>query len=202
MKGVSLTASMNLKAVNPTIQDGMLTSDVTAEGEFVNKGYKAFSAARCNPSGPCVITLMLAPTQYFESIKGTVIEFMKSSSFEAPSNLSPYADFDWKEFLSNKVLITYQSMQGGEKENMIHLCADGTFQSNLKHTGMFKNQNPSYRGKNSGTWQVTGAGPEANIKFIFNNKKLAPIEAPLKIEDEKVLSGADRYYVGNSDKCK
>lgn len=202
MKGVSLNDDIKLKAVNATVKDGMLTSDVTAEGEYVNKGYKGFAAARCNPAGPCTIVLMVAPPQFFESVKSTVTEFMKTGRFEAPSNASPYADFDWKEFLSNKVVITYQSMQGGEKESMIHLCADGTFESSLKKTGMFKNQNPLYRGKNSGTWEVTGSGPQATIKFTFNDKKLSPIEASLQIDDEKILSNGERYYVGNSDKCK
>ena len=202
-KGVALTEMIKLRGINPTIKDNMLTTEAIAEGEYVNKGYKAFAAARCNPSGPCVIALMVAPPQYFESVKVTVSNFIKNSYFEAPSNQSPYADFDWKEFLSNKVVITYQSMQGGEKENMIHLCANGTFQSSVKHTGIFKNQNPSYTGKKSGSWKVSGNGPVTTLTLTFDSKKnLAPLEAVIAIEDEKILSNGDRYYVGYSDKCK
>jgi hypothetical protein len=200
--GVALTESIKLKATNPTINDGMLTSEVIATGDYINKGYKGFAVARCNPDGPCVIALLVAPVQFYESVKTIVSDFMKSSTFEAPANISIYADFDWKDFLSNKVLITYQSMQGGVKENMIHLCADGTFQSDLKHTGMFKDQNPRYRGKNTGTWKLSGNGPVTTITFTFKDKKLSPIEAELTIEDEKILSNGERYYVGHSDKCK
>lgn len=201
INGFALSESVNMKAVNPEITNGLLISDVSADGYFVNKGYRAFSAARCNPNGPCVIILMFAPSQFFEAAKNISIDFLSKGNFEAPSNISPYADFDWKEFLSNKVLLTLQSLREGEKQNTIHLCADGTFTSFIKHTGMFKNQNPLYRGKNSGTWEVTGNGANALIRFTFKDKKLAPFEAPLLLDDERILSNGDRYYVGNSDKC-
>jgi hypothetical protein len=201
-KGFNLSESIKMKAVKPEIKDGMLSSEVTAEGEYVNTQYKGFAASRCNPNGSCVTALMIAPAQFYESIKNTVLQFMTSSTFEPPSTANPYADFDWKEFLSNKVLATYTSLKGGTKESMIHLCADGTFQSDIKKSGILKNQNPSYRGRQTGKWIVTGTGEEAMIQFTFDKKGISPFEALLKLKDEKVYSNSERYFVGKSDKCK
>lgn len=200
-KGVALTETMKLKAVNPTVEDGLLTSEVTASGEYVNRGFKGFAAARCSYSGPCITTLMVAPPQFYESVKNTVTEFMKAAKLEPPSNASPYAEFDWQEFLSNKVLMTYQSMKGGSKENKIHLCKDGSFSAEIKHKGIFKDQNPAYKGTQTGNWAVKGVGEKTIITFIFN-KGLPPLEAPLLIKDEQVFSNNDRYFVGQSDRCK
>jgi len=201
-KGVDLSETIRLKAVNPTEQEGMLTTEIVADGEHVNKGYKGFVVARCSPSGPCVMTLMIAPIQFYESVKNTVTEFMKASTFERPSNISPYADFDWQDFLSNKVLATYTSSEGGSKETMIHLCKDGSFTASIKKKGFFKEQNPAYKGTMSGQWTAKGDGENAIVQFIFTNKSLAPVEVALTIKDEKVLSNGERYFVGKSDKCQ
>jgi len=202
IKGVDLSETIRIKAIKPTQQDGLLFSEITAEGEYINKGFKGFVVARCSPSGPCVTTLMTAPIQYYEAVKNTITEFMKSSTFEAPSNASPYADFDWQDFLSNKVLVTYASAQGGSKENMIHLCKDGSFTATLKKKGFFKEQNPAYKGNLTGQWSAKGDGEKATLQFIFSNKSLSPVEVPLTIDDEKLMSNGERYFVGKSDKCK
>lgn len=201
-KGVALSETIKLKANNASQQDGMLTADVVATGEFINKGFQGYAVAKCNPAGPCVVTLMVAPPQYFESVKGTVLSFMKSSTFDSPNSYDPYVDFDWNEFLSNKVFMAYESMRGGKEENKIHLCADGTFQASIKRTGMFKNENSDYRGNSSGTWKVNGKGEQTTITFTFSKNKLVPLEAPLLIKDEKVYSNELRYFVGQSDRCK
>jgi hypothetical protein len=202
MKGVDLSETIRIKAINPTLENDLLYAKITAEGEFINKGFEGFVISRCSPSGPCVTTLMTAPVQYFEAVKNTVTEFMKSSTFEPPSTASPYADFDWLDFLSNKVLVTYASAQGGSKESMIHLCQDGTFTASLKKKGFFKEQNPAYKGNLTGQWTAKGNGEKATIQFIFSNKSLSPVEVPLTIDDEKVMSNGERYFVGQSDKCK
>lgn len=201
-KGVALSETIKLKANNASQQDGMLTADVVATGEFINKGFQGYAVAKCNPAGPCVVTLMVAPPQYFESVKGTVLSFMKSSTFDSPNSYDPYVDFDWNEFLSNKVFMAYESMRGGKEENKIHLCADGTFQASIKRTGMFKNENSDYRGNSSGMWKVNGKGEQTTITFTFSKNKLVPLEAPLLIKDEKVYSNELRYFVGQSDRCK
>jgi len=202
LKGVDLSETIRLKAINPTEQDGMLTTEINADGEHVNKGYKGFVAARCSPSGPCVITLMTAPVQFYESVKNTVTEFMKNSTFEPPSNISPYADFDWQEFLSNKVVANFASAEGGSKETMIHLCKDGSFSAAIKKKGFFKEQNPAIKGNLTGQWTAKGDGENATLQFIFTNKSIAPVEVSLNIKDEKVTSNGERYFVGKSDKCQ
>jgi hypothetical protein len=203
INGFVLSETMRLKATAPAISNEMLMGEVVIEGEYINKAFRGFAVAKCNPSGPCITTLMVAPEQYFEAVKATVVQVMQNSSFEPPSTASPYAKFDWNEFLSNKVLVTYGFEQGGSKESEIHLCADGTFSADIKKTGFMKNQNPEYRGRSAGKWTVTGTGPSATIQFTFTGKKTIPVlEAPVLIEDEKVLSNGERYFVGQSDKCK
>lgn len=201
-KGVDLSETIRLQAINPTQQEGMLVSEVIATGEYINKGFKGLGVAKCNPAGPCIVTLMVAPPHYFDSVRETVLGFMKSSTFDSPNAYSPYVDFDWQEFLSNKVVMAYESVRGGKEENKIHLCVDGTFQASIKKTGMFKNENSDYRGNSSGTWAVSGKGEQTTITFTFNKNKLVPLEAPLLIKDEKIYSNDQRYFIGQSDRCK
>ena len=202
VKGFELSETMRLKATNPTIADDLLMGEVKIEGEYINKAFRGFAVARCSPSGPCITTLMVAPEIYYEAVKATVVQVMRTSSFEPPSNASPYTNFDWNEFLSNKVLVTYGFEQGGSKESEIHLCAGGTFSANIKKTGFMKDKNPEYRGRITGKWTVSGTGPATTIQFTFDKKGLPILEAPLLIEDEKVVSNGERYFVGQSDKCK
>lgn len=202
IQGVDMSETIRIKAIKPTLTDGLLLSEITAIGQSINKGNKGFAAAKCSPSGPCITTLMIAPIQFYESVKNTVTEFMKGSHFEPPSNVSVYADFDWQEFLSNKMLATYASVQGGSKETRINLCQDGSFTASIKKKGFFKEQNPAYKGSMSGQWTAKGDGENAIVQFIFNDKGLAPVEVPLTIKDEKVTSNGERYFVGKSEVCK
>jgi hypothetical protein len=201
-KGFDLSETIKLKAVKPVIVDGTLSAEVVAAGPYINKGNKGFAISRCNPNGSCITVLMVAPIQFYEAVKTTVTQFISGSTFQIPSTASPYADFDWKEFLSGKVLATYVSIKGGTKEGTIHLCSDGTFQSDTKKSGILKNHNPEYRGRLSGKWIVTGTGEEARIQLTFDKKGLSPLEAQLQIKDEKVYSDGERYFAGQSDKCK
>lgn len=201
-KGFDLSENIKLVAANPTLENGVLSSEVTGAGEYINKGVRGFAISRCNPSGPCITTLIIAPLQFYDSVRNTAIRFMKNSSFDAPSTASPYLDFDWTEFLSNKVLATFASVQGGTKETMIDLCADGTFTASIKKSGIMKNQNPKYKGRQAGKWKITKTGEATTIQFYFDKEKLPMFEAPLLIKDEKVFSNEERYFVGESDKCK
>lgn len=201
-KGFNLSETIKLKALKPVIADGILSSEVTAEGPYINKGNKAFAISKCSQNKPCVTVFVVAPVQFFESIKNTAIQFMNTSTFEPPSTTNPYADFDWTEFLSGKLVATYAAVTGGTKETMIHLCADGTFQANVKKGGVLKNQNPKYKGNLSGKWLVEGKGQEALLSLTFHKEGLEPLEVLLKLEDEKIYSNGERYFVGKSDKCK
>ncbi len=202
IKGFDLTETIRLKASNPTITGGTLSSEVIAVGETINEGYKAFAIARCNPEGPCITLLAKMPAQFYDAIKNTATQFMERSEFETPSNVSIYADFNWKEFLSNKALLDYAYVDGGSKENEIQFCTDGTFTSNIKKSGLLKNENPEYRGRNSGTWTVEGVGEQTTLHITFKKKELSPLDIVLSIKDEKIYANGDRYFVGEASKCK
>jgi hypothetical protein len=200
--GFPLSETIKLVAPNSSFENGILSSEVTAAGEYINKGVRGFAISRCNPSGPCITTLIVAPLQFYDSVKNVAIRFMTNASFDAPSTASPYVDFDWTEFLSNKVLARFSAVQGGSKETVISLCADGTFIAVIEKNGIFKNKEKKYRGRNFGKWKVTNTGEATTIQFTFNKKDLAMLEAPLLIKEEKVFSNEERYFVGQSEKCK
>lgn len=200
--GLDLNETMRIKAVSPIIEQGLLTSEIILEGDNVNKGNKGFAAARCSEGGICITTLMVAPIQFYESVSNTVVELMKNSSFETPSNTNRYAEFDWNDFLSNKVLTTYAFVSGGSKEAMVHLCGDGTFTAILKKKGFFKDKNPAYKGNLTGQWSAKEKGEASTIEFTFDKKGLSPLSLPIALENDRVMSSGERYFIGKSDKCK
>jgi hypothetical protein len=199
--GIALSENIKLTAIQSEIKNEMLTAEVSLEGPYVNKENRGFAITRCNPEGPCITTLMIAPNQFYESVKQAVLAFMTSSSFSPLSNASPYASFDWKNFLNGKELMTYAEVQGGKKENRIHLCADGTFSATLKKTGLFASQNAQYKGNLKGTWTVGAPGESTTIRFSFAKEKLPPIEVTMTIKDEKIFSNGERYFAGKSTRC-
>ena len=204
IKGFNLTETMRLKASNPTVTGGTLSSEVVAVGESINEGYRAFAIARCNPDGPCVTLLALMPKQFYEDILKVATTVMEKSSFEAPSNVSPYANFNWKEFLSGKEFFAYAYVEGASKDNRVQLCADGTFTSDIQKKGWMKNENEQYNGRKSGQWTVDGVGEQTTMHLVFKSKKkeLAPMDIVLSIKDEKIFANGERYFVGESTKCK
>ncbi len=200
-EGFEMNDQIRLKAKGSAISEGTLSAEVVAVGDFINKSMRAYAVARCSESGPCVTGLAVMPVQQFEQVKKQVDAFMGTSTFEAPSLASPYADFMWKEFLTGKMVTTYAFLENGSKETTIHLCADGHFTAKVTKKGILKNQNPSYKGKMTGTWTVEGVGEKGRLKLAFD-KGLSPLEAELLIKDEQVYAGSERYFVANSDQCK
>jgi len=203
LAGFDLTEILRLKASNPTLAEGILSAEVVAEGEKTNAGYRSFAIARCNPSGPCVTLLALMPKQFYDDITKVAIQFMEKSSFEAPSNVSPYANFDWKEFLSDKDFFAYAYVEGASKDNRVHLCADGSFKADINKKGWMKDQNPQYNGNLSGQWSVEGRGEQTTLHLTFTKKKgLPPLDIVLNITDEKIYANGERYFTAPSSKCK
>lgn len=203
VKGTNLSETIRLKAINPTIEGDMLYAEGVGEGEYINKGNRAYGVARCNANGACVVALSVMPVQFYEPVKKTLLEFMKASSFGPPSTASPYADLNWEELLAGKSVITYVYAEGGSKDTEIHLCGDGSFSAVIKKSGFMKNQNPGYNGKLSGIWNVDGIGESTKLKFTFTGKKdLAPVEVTLTIQEDKIFANGERYSVGHSTKCK
>lgn len=203
LKGADLSESIRIKAKDPVRKGDMLTSEVIGVGESINKGNRGYIAARCNPDGPCVIAMSIMPKQFYEPVKNTLEQFLQNATFEPPNTASPYANLNWNEFLAGKSLVTYAFVEGGSKDTEIHLCGDGTFTGNIKKTGFMKNMNPQYRGKLQGTWVTKGIGETTNITFTFSSRsKLPPVEIALTLKDEQVFANGERYFVGQSTKCK
>jgi hypothetical protein len=202
IKGFDLTETMRLKASNPTLTEGTLSSEVVAVGESINEGYRAFAIARCNPDGPCVTLLALMPKQFYEEIYKVATEVMAKSTFETPSNVSPYANFNWRKFLSDKQFFAYAYVEGASKDNRVQLCADGTFTSDIQKKGWMKNENQQYNGRNSGHWIVDGVGDQTTMHLTFKKKDVPPMDIVLSIKDEKIFANGERYFVGESKKCK
>lgn len=201
-QGANLTDAIYLSAAGEITREGdMAYAEVTGKGERINTSYKGFIAGRCGPYGPCVTLLMITPQQFYETTRREMLSFMRQSRFVEPNSRSPYENFDWKEFLSGKVLVTYSLSGQGKRENMIHLCEDGTFSSSIRQSGFLKQENKAYLGKNSGTWQVEGSGPETTLRLAFDKKKIPAFDVVLNIEDEKVYAAGERYYAGYSDHC-
>jgi|GEM_PF-737455 len=201
-KGIDFTETIRLKAVDPIIKNDILYSEVIGEGDAINKGNRAFAIARCNPSGPCVTVLTLIPIQFYDAVKNVAIKFMETSSFEPPSNASVHADLNWKEFLSNKSLLAYVEAEGATKQNMVELCADGTFTSDVDKTGWLKKENAAYNGHNTGQWTADGVGEQTTLHLTFKKKKVPPLDVILTIKDEKIYANGERYFIAQSTKCK
>ena len=205
LKGANLSESIIIKSNGDIVTNGdMISTEVVPKGESVNTGYKGFVAAKCSPYGPCITCLGIGPVQFYDQIKTAVESFMTNATFTEPSDVSIYVDFDWKEFLPGKMLIAFAAVESGSqtgtKENTVHLCADGTFTADLRKKGLFKQENPQYSGRQSGTWTAEGIGEQGVIKLNF--KKLPPAEIPVTIKDEKIFANGERYFAGESDKCK
>jgi hypothetical protein len=201
-KGISYSPSIYLKAAGEIQEeDGLLFSEVLAEGDRINRSYRGLVIGKCSPYDPCVTMLILVREQFFDEIKGEMMEFMRKGEFVEPGKKDLYENFDWKTFLSNKMLVTYSKDQEGSRENEIHLCEDGTFSSSVNQTGWLKHQNKSYLGKNKGTWMVSGTGNETTLKLTFNKGKIPALDITLRIEDDKIYAEGERYYAGYSAKC-
>lgn len=205
MKGVNLSETIIIKAEGDAKIDGdMVSADVVSEGQNINKGYKGYAMARCGPYGHCITCLGIGPVQFIDQVRTAVTSFMSQASFTEPANISIYADFDWKEFLADKMLISFMAMesgsQSGSKENTVHLCANGTFTADFHKKGLVKDYNPQYKGRQSGTWTAEGIGEQGTLKLKF--KKLPEAEVTLLIKDEKITANGERYFAAESDKCK
>lgn len=200
-EGVDMNGQIGLKTKNSTLKNGVLAAEVVATGDYINKGFRGYAVARCGDSGPCVTALGVMPSGEYDAVKKVVDAFMTSSLFEAPSLASPYGDFVWKEFLTNKMVTTYAFLEDGSKETTVHLCANGKFTAKVKKKGILQHQNPEYKGKLTGTWSAEGIGEKGKLHLVFD-KGLPDLTTELTIKEEQIYAGLERYFVGNSDQCK
>lgn len=201
-QGVDITDKLRLKAINPKIQDKILQSEVVADGDYVGRQARAFAATKCGNQGTCITVLAVGTEESYSNVSNAALEILQKGTFELPSFESPYENFDWKEFLSNKLMITYDEVLGGARQTQITLCENGTFSANVKKRGIMKNVNPEYKNRMSGNWTVVGEGPEATLNLTFNKKGLNPLTVPLTLREEELFVGEERYYASEAIGCK
>ena len=184
-----------------TVRDGdILSASGKVVGAQANDQNRVYLESKCSPYGFCVVTIALADNASFERVKQGLQALMTSIAFKKPSTESPYKNFDWKPFLSGKILLGINYEQGGKKEDEVDLCADGTFESRITRTGIFKGQAKKYQGKKQGKWEVKSNDDKAILTFTF--EKLDPVEIELVAKDEEIYIRGARYFVGESERCK
>jgi hypothetical protein len=174
---------------------------IAAEGELKGAtntaSRKIYAEARCSEFGIC-ITYILSAENSYDEVKASLQQFVDNTVFDAPRNVSIYEGFDWKKFLTGRMLITYESNENARKLNEVHFCQDGTFSSEIRRKGLMKDELKPYQGKKKGTWSV-GSGQTSVLVLQFDKGPRAEVE--LTIKDEKVFANGVRHFVAYSEKC-
>lgn len=199
--GVDVTETIRLQAIDPQISDNMLSSEAMAVGNFIPTKKRAFAAIRCGGTGTCITVLAVSQEDNFDKVSKAAEEFLANATFNTPREIDPYEDFDWKEFLSNKLLIVYNDFQGGNQSTRVNFCEDGSFSAKVKKKGIMKEFNPQYKGNMVGSWSVESNNSEAVLNLTFSKKDLAPLTFQLKFEDEELYVNEERFYASRSEKC-
>jgi hypothetical protein len=169
-------------------------------GTSPNTSGKIYLEAKCSPYGFCITYMLTCDPASYEKVKGALQSMVDNTTFSKPSNESPYLHFNWRKFLSGKVLLNIDYEETSKREDEVNLCADGTFQSDITRRGVFKDQSKDYKGKKKGTWDVKSNGEKAALTFTF--EKLQPVTINLEIVSEELHANGRRYFLGNSEKCK
>jgi hypothetical protein len=199
--GVDVTETIRLQAIDPQLSDNMLSSEAKAVGNFIPTKKRAFAAVRCGGAGTCITVLAVSQDDNFEEVSKAAKEFLANATFDTPREIDPYEDFDWKEFLSNKMLIVYNDFQGGNQSTRVNFCGDGSFNAKVKKKGIMKDFNPEYKGNMVGTWSVESNNVEAVVSLTFSKKDLSPLTVQMKFKDEELYVNEERFYASRSEKC-
>jgi hypothetical protein len=169
-------------------------------GNSANNQAKIYLEAKCSPNGFCVSYVSTSDAVSFENVKKALQQFVDNTVFSKPSNESPYKNFDWKKFLSGKILLSFGYENNSKREDQVNLCEDGTFHSTLTRTGIFKDQAKGYQGKKRGKWDVRSNGERATLTFTFD--KVPPVDVEIEAREEEVYVKGIRYFVGESEGCE
>lgn len=198
--GVNVSETIRLKATDPTLEGDLLYAHAEATGNYLPpKNYRAFAATRCGEA--CITVLAISLEENAEMASQSALEFLKTAILSSPKEIDPYTDFDWKGFLSGKLLIAYEGFIGGKQQTKVALCENGSFRAQISKKGMMKDSNPDYKGGMKGSWVVEGKNSEATITLTFEKKDLAPFVANLKFVDEELYINGERHYASQSEKC-
>ena len=201
-KGFSLADGLNMTPDGQVTQRGseVLSTNARLTGEKANKQAKFYVEAKCNPVGYCLAFVLSADAPDMEKGKLALQQLVDNTVFQDMSHVSPYAGFDWKNFVSNKILLRFRQDASGKQEDELDLCKDGTFKAKITRSGDFKIPSKQYEGRNAGTWTIAGKNNKATITLSF--KKLKPISIELEARDQEIYVNGNRYFVGESETCK
>jgi len=200
-EGMNLSETIRIRSGSNVLVEGdMLESDVAVDGTNVNKAMKGYAVTRCGPYGPCITGLGITSAPSIDALKKTMHDLFRQAILLEPSNVSPYADFDWKEFLSGKMMMSYLVVEGASRDTQVNLCADGSFMADIRKKGLMRDMNPAYKGKLKGTWSVDGIGEQTKLTLKFE-RTLPDLKVNLSIKDEKVFVEGERYFVSYSEYC-
>ncbi|HTF17490.1 MAG TPA: hypothetical protein VK658_05425 [Chryseolinea sp.] len=180
--------------------DEVLTAHAKLTGEKANKQAKFYVESKCNPVGYCLVFVLQADAQSMDKGKASLQQLVDNTVFQDMSHISPYANFDWKEFLSNKLLLRFRRDASGKQEDELELCNDGTFRANITRSGGFQISSKDYEGKSKGMWTLTSNNDQATLTLSF--KKLKPITLQVQGKDQEIYVNGQRYFVGESETCK
>jgi len=200
-RGFSLAEGLNVVPDGAVTQRTaeVLTTNAKLTGGKANAQAKFYIESKCNPVGYCLVFVLQSDAAGLEKGTTALKQLVDDVIFQDMSNISPYANFDWKEFLSNKLLLRFRRDASGKQEDELELCKNGNFKSNITRSGAF--QVPKeYAGKNKGTWSLTSNGDKATITLTF--KKLKPITLEVQGKDEEIYVNGHRYFVGESENCE
>ncbi|GAB3234557.1 hypothetical protein GCM10027454_40130 [Algoriphagus aestuariicola] len=198
--GVSVSETVTLKATDPTIEGDLLYSHAEAVGNYLPpKNYRAFAATRCGEA--CITVLAISEESNAEASSQAALKLLKTAVLSTPREIDPYEGFDWKEFLSGKLLIAFEGFTGGKQQTKVTLCEDGSFRAQISKKGMMKDTNPDYKGGMKGSWAVEGNNSQATLTLTFEKKGLAPFVANLKFVDEELYINEERHYASQTEKC-
>jgi hypothetical protein len=198
--GINVSETVTLKATDPTLEGDLLYAHAEATGNYLPpKNYRAFAATRCGDA--CITVLAISLEENAEMTAQSTLQFLKTAVLSTPKEVDPYEGFDWKEFLSGKLLISYEGLSGGKQETKVNLCEGGFFRAKISKKGMMKDSNPDYKGTMKGKWSIVSQKSEAVLTFIFEKKDLAPFVANIKFENEELYVNGERHYASQSERC-
>ena len=199
--GVELSPGLRLQVDGNIMTRGtdIIAAYGSVSGEKANTQGRIYLEAKCSPYGFCLSFMATADPSSIERVKGALQYAVDNTSFVQPSNESPFKNFDWKKFLSGKILLSVDDETGGKRKDEVDMCADGTFQSRINRTGIFKGRAKEYHGKKTGKWDVKSNASKAIIALVF--EKLAPVEIEIEARDEEIYIKGERCFIGESEIC-
>jgi hypothetical protein len=200
MNGMEVSEGLRLLPDGDITNRGdAICANVKVTGNKPNNGDKIYLEGKCSPYGFCVSYMLTSDPGSYDKIRSAMQSLVDATQFSKPSTESPYVNFNWKKFLSGKVLLNIDYEQTSKREDQVSFCADGTFRSDITRKGVFKEQSKGYKGRKKGTWDVKSKGEKATLTFSF--EKLAPVTVNMEIRNEQMYVNGKRYFIGNSEDC-